>query len=859
MLTRPKKNVSIETPPCGYDWTGPGVAALTQKIKETTGNTIEFRFNYGRLYGSNHEEIESKVFIAPTAVLQQHKNYPIYGVYAKQAFSTRLKYPYCLGEYQGKITKSSNESSSEEQEEKVLYTFDLGNGTELNAEHEGSWPRMINSASSEHTANIFYLEINRKTYCFLKHPLQAGEQLLGYYGDAYTYEDEHKRFLHPSDNWQSSQERYQTYKSLYHKITHEGIQYAVPDISKLTNATINLPILEYKKNGQFLPQHQQENKTLLHWACETGDIELLHAVKELNPDLTIQSRLSGHTALHRVMLNYKLSTTNKINFLDEILSILSPKSRIVTLLQDKDDQSILHIAITQKNIQLIQYCLQKATKKQMKKNDEDIRHGLNKQGWDFILASIATGSIEVLETIQPYISVNDLDVIMEDHADVLRDIWSDLITKYDRDKLRDIKGFLSRFFDKADDIQTNDITHQLLDSCLSSPEPGESLSKHHILTSENARKSKYLKLSPKMTLKDIRDHVKLLEPDVVVFDNPEQNLFQRQAVAQALAKHVSFFIGDDVSPKETSIIVSALNADTKLIPNAEMWLISTEYMAKAIRPGVNVQCHRELSERQLRIIAENLQPGVRLWCSWTLTTEYMKLLAETLQPGTVFYCASTMTEEQITTVVPLLKPGVTCTCDTNFSPQKIALIIQSLPQSVRFYCHDNLSLDDIEHITDALKPNQVIVFDPDLPCYKFKKAISTLKAGVTIYYDAKFLKKYPLNSWANDYASGVNLLIDSSINVLFFNYYQKMIALDMGCRNDLQVLIEETPEACKECCRINAKNKRKAHKISQQVEFAEPRLSELSMLKHTAVASMGDTRSEDDHAPKKMRSLGLTK
>jgi hypothetical protein len=246
ILTRPKKQTKrIETPPCGYDWTGPGVGALTQKIKKTTGRTIDFRFNQGTLYGSNHGEVESKIFIAPTAVLQQHENYPIYGMYAKQNFSPRLKYPYCLGEYQGKITKSSNESSNEEQEEKILYTFDLGHGTELNAEHEGSWPRMINSASSEHTANVFYQRVGRKTYCFLKHPLQAGEQLLGYYGDDYPYEDEHKRFLHPSDNWQSSRERYQTYKSLYNKITHEGIQYAVPNISQLTHATINLPILKY--------------------------------------------------------------------------------------------------------------------------------------------------------------------------------------------------------------------------------------------------------------------------------------------------------------------------------------------------------------------------------------------------------------------------------------------------------------------------------------------------------------------------------------------------------------------------------------------------------------------------------------
>jgi hypothetical protein len=198
-----------------------------------------------------------------------------------------------------------------------------------------------------------------------------------------------------------------------------------------------------------------------------------------------------------------------------------------------------------------------------------------------------------------------------------------------------------------------------------------------------------------MMLRDIKALVKLLKPGVVVLDNSEQNIFQRQAVAQALAKHVSFLISESAFPKVISMIAAALNADTKLIPNAQMCFINTEYMAKAIRPGVNVQCHRALSERQLRIIAENLQPGVRLWCSETLTTEYMKLLAKNLQPGTVFYCASTMTEEQIATVVPLLQPGVTCTSDTNFSAKKIALIMRSLPEGVRFYCHDNLSLDDI--------------------------------------------------------------------------------------------------------------------------------------------------------------------
>ncbi|MDF1828100.1 MAG: hypothetical protein P1U39_07455 [Legionellaceae bacterium] len=855
IVTRPKNQTKrIETPPCGYDWTGPGVAALTQEIQETTGNTIEFRFNQGTLYGSNHAEIESQIFIAPTAVLQ-HINYPIYGVYAKQDFSEGLHYPYCLGEYQGKITKSSDESSSdeqEEQEERVLYTFDLGHGTELNAEHEGSWPRMINSASSEHTANIFYQKINRKTYCFLKHSLQAGEQLLGYYGDDYTYEDKHKRFLHRSDNWQSSAERYQTHQSLYHNIMHQGVRYAVPDITQLTQATINLPILKYHKDGEFLPQHQQENKTLLHWACETGDVELLHAVKALDPDLTIQSRISGHTALHRVILNNKLSSTNKINFLNKILSDLPHKNTSATLLQDKDDRSILHLAIAQKDIQLIQYCLQKATKKQLRKGDEDIRHGLNKQGWDFILASIATGSVEVLETIRPYITANDLDDIVAEHADVLRDIWSDLTLKHDGEKLQDIKDFLFRFFDKTDDI-----THQLLDSCLSLPEP-EFSSEYHILNLSRDMESMHLMYPPNMTLRDIKALVKLLQPGMVVLDNAEQTLWQRQAVAETLAKHVCILMNDDPSPKTISTIVSALNAGTNLIPNAEMCFINTEYMARAVRPGVNVQCHRALSERQLRIIAENLQPGVRLWCSWTLTTKKMKLLAQKLQPGAIFYCASTMTEEQIITVVPLLEPGVTCTCDTNLSPQKIALIMQSLPQGVRFYCHDNLSLDDIQHITGALKRHQIVVFDPDLSSDKFTKAIATLNAGVAIYYDAKFLKKYPLTSWINDCAEGVNLLIDSSINVLFFDYYQKKLAFNISSKNSMKILIEETPGTYRENCTPKTNRKRKAHQISQHVEPTEPRLSELSLLSHKAVMSVGDatSESENDHASNKTRLLG---
>lgn len=458
--TRRASETAISIPSCGYDWTEKDLEKLNDEIKQSTGRSIAFKNNEDCVYG-DFKKTQSKIFIAPTAVLQQEGNAPIYGAFAKESFSSyNVSFPFLLGEYKGTLKKTTEKCDLE----KSLYTFDLGNGFDIDAEHEGSWLRMINSTSSEKTANVYYdRALDNKIYCSLARPIKAGEQFLGYYGNHYEFDD--KRFLHTSDNWQTSFERYQTNQQLYRMILVGNKEYALPNIYLLDSHSIDIPILEKLNNEAFVPQSQQENKTLLHWACETGDSYLLEEVLKFSPNIKIQTRISGYTALHLVLLNNKLSSEEKKIFLNKILVNQLHSQQEALLLKNREDQTVLHIAITQEDIDLIIYILTSKFQKQQNRKyikNDDIRYCLDKNGWNFILLAISTGSIIVLNTIKPYLRADDLTIILTKEENSLQEIWQDLTIRYNNEKLIELKEVLSSFLDN----RQNEALLQKLDSCL---------------------------------------------------------------------------------------------------------------------------------------------------------------------------------------------------------------------------------------------------------------------------------------------------------------------------------------------------------------------------------------------------------
>jgi hypothetical protein len=696
---------SIETPACGYDWTENGVRELASEITQKTGRAIKFLFNKNTGQG-DHQSIESNIFIAPTALLQERNDYPIYGAFAKTSFTQKLTYPYCLGEYQGALKKIIEEKEEQDEQEKAekscLYTFNLGHGFELSAEHEGSWTRMINSASSEETANIYYERVNDKIYCYLKHPIQAGEQFLGYYGDAYQYDN--KRFLQSCDNWQTSLERYQTHIALY-RYTIRGVErYALPDIKKLTRDTVNLPILirlnATRMDMSFLPQWQQENKTLLHWACETGDLELLKSVRDLNPDISIQSRISGQTSLHAVMINQALSSVQKIEFLDVLLANQPVRQLIAIVLQDKEEQSILHLAIEQEDIELIAYILTTELQKRNYKDGKDIRNCLNKQGRDFILMALASGSLNVLDVIKAYMGAEDVAEILENREEVLREIWTDLATRYDDAVLRQIKLFLGSFVDPNDQEMG-----QKLNACLPVDESTSKM--EECSTHENEVDT----LCPSSSKK------KRIYPSGLLHETTRNR--QKIIVGEVPAGHSMFNRRTSVRPgRDTPSLVKALSVYYTAVVKIDCsWMPHlSDKILQYIHVGRVVKLDPELQLEMIFRVVSALPLGTMLLLEKNLSHEQLLMAVQACSENTVIILDPLLSIEQLETVASNLNSEALLALRPCMSKKSMEIVAVNLRDRASVTFYDSLFIPScqIKSLSRSIKSCCVIETQPDM-------------------------------------------------------------------------------------------------------------------------------------------------
>ena len=283
------------------------------------------------------------------------------------------------------------------------------------AEEEEFWPRKANCASCEQTANVVIQRHGERVFYALPRgvTIQAGQQLLPFYGEAYTFDS--KMFLNPSDNDEESHEKLHRYPYQSQKIRLEkelldilnipsATKFAKPALEALDRNTINLPLLAHDSQYDVLPQHQQENLTLLHFTCWMGGKNIEEKLcallaKGANPNQ--QTRKMGFSAMQAIILSphYK-SAAQKIACIQYLKDAGG-----TLMLQDKHENAILHCAIQSGQVELVAHLIQL---------DRKVKLLLNKDDQDFFLYAIAIGSITALNILEPLITHSYLDEYLND-------------------------------------------------------------------------------------------------------------------------------------------------------------------------------------------------------------------------------------------------------------------------------------------------------------------------------------------------------------------------------------------------------------------------------------------------------------
>jgi hypothetical protein len=330
-------------------------------VNGSTGSCFEFISQENNNLGP-FEDLQDNFLIGSVSLLHKGKTSKNFlGVFAARNLIHRED--RCLGEYTGerKETKKTQKNKNFDGD----YAFDLNNGTTIDAKNKRGWPAIVNATSCYESSNVEARKVNGRVYYYLIRTIKAGEQLLIYYGDDYTFQD--KRFLNPSDNWEESIDKFKKYQGFYkaHQSLDEPLisllamnarYYAVPDESQIRECNnVDIPILAYRSETSFFPQNKQENMTLLMLACWQGNTVQVRQLLTLGANPNQQTSIHGYSSLHFVVLSPYLNDEQKIELIDELMN-----TRGATLkLQDLNDESILHVAIESQQINLIEYLLRK--------------------------------------------------------------------------------------------------------------------------------------------------------------------------------------------------------------------------------------------------------------------------------------------------------------------------------------------------------------------------------------------------------------------------------------------------------------------------------------------------------------------
>lgn len=369
------------------------------------------------LHDNRFSHVQSRIQLAPVALLQKEQNAKFYGVYAKEDLEANLE----LGEYLGEIlpTRGTDKDTN------VDYSFDLENDFEVNAKTQRSWHAMVNGTSSPDVANVSVEKrIENKSphiYYYLNRPIKRGEQLLIYYGDQYKFLD--MRFLNPTDNWEHSDEkikRHATYYKLnqtlpeqFSKLVGMGCKlFAVPDAQKITPECVDLPILAVDERGVYLPLCQQENVTLLHQACFMGDIKLAKKLLRMGANPNQQLSITGWTPLHFVILSDQAFEQKK-----ELINVIMSAPNVSLRLQDRYERSILHFAVDTEQVDLITHLLdlnKVVVASQHINIDESLTACLNEKNQCYLTLAIEKRNMAVLNALKKYITKKEIVFYLND-------------------------------------------------------------------------------------------------------------------------------------------------------------------------------------------------------------------------------------------------------------------------------------------------------------------------------------------------------------------------------------------------------------------------------------------------------------
>lgn len=399
-----------------YGYTDKDLKQLEQQLS-TSDCSIRFLHQTQKKY----QAIEEHIQIAPVALLQHNESEnKILGVYAKtNVFNQNSS--CILGEYLGE--KLATQDTDADPLANFLYSFDLENGYEINALQQRSWLAMVNSASAEEAANIIVLRQKDKILYQQTKPIRQGEQFLVYYGDAYVFEN--RRFLNPNNNWKESEELIQEFHHHYRQ--HQDIKalqalcalpdhmvFALPDEETLDEACADLPILAYDTVQQkYLKQSQQDNMSALHYACWQGNLQTIAKLIALGANVYQQMSIQGYSLSHCILLSPYHTEKQKI----KLLAFLAKDYPAILRLQDKNENSVLHLAVEQGSIAVVLYLLQQ---------DPQLRELVNQQDLDFLSFIIISGSLPLLEAVLPHLTTEEIiycdELINELAAYITQDI-----------------------------------------------------------------------------------------------------------------------------------------------------------------------------------------------------------------------------------------------------------------------------------------------------------------------------------------------------------------------------------------------------------------------------------------------------
>jgi hypothetical protein len=406
----------------------------------------------GRFADFEREYVE----IDELAILKDNVNPYSWAAYAKKD----IEGPMRIAEYfleKQKVPETGSKAEDKLSDSAYYNSFQYGKEAAL-VPPEGvvSWAEKVNCASCCDAANLrmvrsgchVYLEIPKGV------KIKAGEQLLSFYGEEFFSSKEasfqSRVFINPCDNKEDSADKLTKYPYKRTKVNlnpelyqimkiDSSTQFSEPNLQRLNSSTVNLPLLAYDTMQKVLPQHEQENITLLHLACWMGDEKKLDILLAKGAYLNQQTKNLGFSPLHFIVMSpHYPDVATKIVWIKRL-----KKAGASLKLQDHEENSILHHAITSENIEIIEVLI---------KLDSGVLNLINDDDFDFFLQAIAIGSLEALQVLRPFITSKYLSNYLPDEDDeeedfeYLKAVLEDLRNLVPDAEFKLIKNFLKALF-----------------------------------------------------------------------------------------------------------------------------------------------------------------------------------------------------------------------------------------------------------------------------------------------------------------------------------------------------------------------------------------------------------------------------